>query len=108
MIATKPVDFRTNMKEYCERAYAGELVTITRPQRRNVVVISEAKYNELEQEAKAARNAAYFAKLDESRRQMKEGNTITFTMDELLAMEAEDWKPTEKILEFERRNGIKR
>lgn len=108
MIATKPMDFRTNMKDYCERAYHGEPVTITRPQCRNVVVISEALFNQLEQEAKAARNAAYLAKIDHSIENHKKGDTISFTMEELEAMESPDWKPTQKVLDFEKAHGIVR
>ena len=57
---------------------------------------------------KAKRNAEYLAMIDKSVEQMEQGETISFTMDELIAMESEDWKPTEKILEFEKKHGIQR
>lgn len=46
--------------------------------------------------------------LDESERQFQEGRTIAFTMEELREMESDDWKPKEKVLEFERKYEIKR
>ena len=36
------------------------------------------------------------------------GDTISFTMEELKAMESEDWAPTEKVVDFERKHGIQR
>ena len=68
-------------------------------------MINETEYNELQ---KAKRNAEYLAMLDKSEEQFQKGDTITFTLEELKEMEAEDWKPTEKILEFEKEHGIKR
>ena len=55
---------------------------------------------------KAKRNAEYLMKIDESVENHEKGDTISFTMEELRAMESEDWKPTEKILEFEKKHGI--
>ena len=57
---------------------------------------------------KAKRNAEYMAMLDESLTQLERGDTISFTLEELKAMEADDWKPTKKVLEFERKHGIRR
>ncbi len=105
MIATKPVDLRAKLKDYLDSAFSGEPVIVSRKNNRNVVIVSEREYNEL---MKAKRNAEYLAMLDESESQFKVGNTISFTMEELKAMEAEDWKPTQKILDFERKNNIKR
>lgn len=67
--------------------------------------ITEHEYNEL---MKAKRNAEYMAMLDESLTQLERGDTISFTLEELKAMESDDWKPTEKVLEFERKHGIRR
>ena len=60
-------------------------------------MLSEQDYEEM---AKAKRNAEYLAKLDESQEQLKNGQTISFTMEELKAMESENWKPTQKIIDF--------
>ena len=68
-------------------------------------MINEAEYNSLQ---KAKRNADYLAKINESVENHEKGDTISFTMEELRAMESEDWKPTEKVLEFEKRHGIQR
>ena len=38
----------------------------------------------------------------------KESIMQEFTLEELKAMESDDWKPTEKVLEFERKHGIRR
>lgn len=62
-----------------------------------LVIISKRDYLEME---KAKNNAEYLAKLEKSRAQFERGETISFTMDELEAMEAEDWKPTQKVLDF--------
>lgn len=61
------------------------------------MVISEKEYNDL---LKAKRNAEYLAKLDKSREELEQGKTISFSMDELKAMESDDWKPTKKIMDF--------
>lgn len=105
MIATKPITLRANLKDYLDNAFNGEPVIVSRKNNKNVVIISEHEYNEL---MKAKRNAEYLAKIDESLENYKNGDTITFTMEELIAMESDDWKPTEKVLEFERKHGIQR
>ena len=68
-------------------------------------MINETEYNALQ---KAKRNADYLVKLNESLENHKREDTISFTIEELKAMENADWKPTEKILEFEKKHGIKR
>lgn len=83
----------------------GETVVISRPRNQNIYMINETEYNELQ---KAKRNAEYLAMLDKSEEQLQKGDTITFTLEELREMEADDWKPTKKILEFEKKHGIKR
>lgn len=62
-----------------------------------LVVVSERDYREME---KAVNNAEYLEKLNKSREQFKRGETISFTMEELEAMEADDWVPTQKVLDF--------
>ncbi len=97
MITTKPLDFRSNLKKYMDSAFQGELVVIARPKNENVVMVSEKVYSDL---IKAKQNAEYLARLDRSREQMNESQTISFSMDELRAMESDDWKPTQKIKDF--------
>lgn len=105
MIATKPMDLRARLKDYLDNAFNGEPVIVSRKNNRNVVIVSEREYNEL---MKAKRNAEYMAKINESVENHKKNDTISFTIEELREMEAENWKPTEKILEFEKRHGIQR
>ena len=105
MIATKPIDLRANLKSYLDNAFNGEPVIVSRKNNQNVVILSEREYNDL---MKAKRNAEYLAMIDESVAQLERGETISFTLEELQAMEAEDWKPTEKILEFEKKHRIQR
>ena len=100
MIATKQMDVRANIKKYFDMAFDGEPVIVSRKGNKNVVIISEAEYNEL---AKAKRNAEYLAKLDKSFKQFEEGKTISFSMEELREMESDDWKPTQKVLDWMKR-----
>ena len=100
MIATKQMDVRANIKKYFDLAFDGEPVIVSRKENRNVVIISEAEYNEL---VKAKRNEDYLVKLDESFKQFEEGKTISFRMEELREMESEDWKPTSKVLDWMKR-----
>lgn len=100
MIATKQMDVRANIKKYFDMAFDGEPVIVSRKENKNVVIISEAEYNEL---ARAKRNAEYLAKLDESFKQFEDGKTISFSMEELREMESDDWKPTQKVLDWMKR-----
>ena len=104
MIATKPVDLRARLKDYLDNAFNGEPVIVSRKNNQNVVIVSEREYNDL---LKAKRNVEYLAMLDESRAQLERGETISFSMDELKEMEADDWKPTPKVLDWMRRTGYK-
>ncbi|MGN0464963.1 MAG: type II toxin-antitoxin system Phd/YefM family antitoxin [Lachnospiraceae bacterium] len=84
MIATKQMDIRANLKKYFDLAFNGETIIVSRKENKNVVVISETEYNNL---LKAKKNAEYLAKLNRAEEQIKNGQVITKTMDELLAME---------------------
>ena len=97
MIATKPLDLRSNLKKYMDFAFKGEPVVIARPKNENVVMVSERDYNEL---LKSRQNAEYRAHLDSSYEQMAKNQTITFSLDELRNMESDDWKPTQEIKDF--------
>lgn len=97
MIATRPLDFRNNLKEYMDFAFHGEPVVIARPKNQNVVMVSEKDYNEL---VKSRRNAEYTARIDRSYEQMAKNQTISFSLDELREMESNDWQPSQKIMDF--------
>ena len=78
---------RSRLKDFCDRVTDNaETVIVTRKAEKNVVIISEERYNELE---KAERNAAYLSKLERGLEQVHAGLGITKTMEELEAM-AED------------------
>lgn len=97
MLAVKSMDVREHFKEWCNKVVSGETLIVSRPKNENVVMVSEKEYNEM---AKAKRNAEYLEKLDESWKQLEQEKTITFSMEELEAMEREDWKPTQKVIDF--------
>lgn len=105
MLAAKSINIRDNFKEWCDKVIKGETILVIRPKNENICMISEKEYNELQ---KAKRNAEYLEMLDRSRAQFESGETISFTLDELKAMESDGWKPTEKILAFEKKQGIER
>jgi len=67
MIAAKQMDIRANIKKYFDLAFSGEPVIVSRKQNKNVVVISESEYNNLQ---KAKNNAEYLAHLDRSFEQL--------------------------------------
>ena len=83
MIATKQMDLRANIKKYFDLAFNGETIVVSRKENKNVVVISEQEYNELQ---RAKRNAEYLAKLDRSFAQLKQGEVVIKSMEELERM----------------------
>ena len=97
MIATKPLDLRSNLKKYMDFAFHGNPVVIARPKNENVVMLSEQEYNEL---AKAKQNAEYLQRIDHSYEQLVKNQTISFSLEELQEMESDSWKPTQKIKDF--------
>lgn len=84
MIAINFSTARGRLKDFCDRVTdMNETVIVTRKAEKNVVIISQERYNELE---KAARNAAYLSKLERGIEQIRAGFGITKTMDELETM----------------------
>ena len=79
----KQVDVRANIKKYFDMACDGRAVMIPRKANRNVVILSEEEYHELQ---KAKRNAEYLAKLDRADKQLRSGKVVEKTMEELEAM----------------------
>jgi antitoxin YefM len=84
MIAAKQMDIRANIKKYFDLAFSGEPIIVSRKENKNVVVISEKEYNELQ---KAKRNAEYLAMLDKSIAEAEAGGFVTKTIEELEAYE---------------------
>ena len=60
---------------------------MSRSKNENIVIISEKEYNEI---LKAKQNTEYLAKLDMSKKQLEQGKTISFTLEELKDMEDEN------------------
>lgn len=80
MIALKTVDMRNDFKKVSDLVNSGEKVLIARPHNRNIVILSEKEYNDLE---KARRNAEYLDKIDRSMQQLADGRVVVKTMEEL-------------------------
>ncbi len=83
LTATGATDLKTNFKYYIERAVNGDSIIITRPKRKNAVLISEDEYNELQ---RIKQNAEYMYKMNMSIQQAKEGKVVVKTMEELEAL----------------------
>ena len=47
MLAVKSMDVRDNFKSLCDKVFHGETLIISRPKNENIVMLSEAKYNEM-------------------------------------------------------------
>ena len=84
MIAIKTADLTQNFKQIADMIVNGEQVLISRPKNENLVVITQKEYNALD---KMRRNAEYLAKLDKSIAQAERGELVTYTMEEMRAME---------------------
>ena len=84
MLVVKSMDVRDNFKSLCDKVFGGETLIISRPKNENIVMISEAEYNEI---MKAKRNADYLAMLDKSMAEAEAGGFITKTVSELEAYE---------------------
>ena len=80
MTATVATDLKANLKFYIDKALNGDSVIITRPKRKNVVLISEEEYNELQ---RIKHNAEYMYKMNTSIQQAKEGKVVIKSMEEL-------------------------
>jgi antitoxin YefM len=83
MIAIRGSQLRDDFKNICDKVVGGETVIVSRPNNKNVVVVSENEFNAMR---KAARNADYLNKLDRSVQQYIDGKTVTKTMKELEEM----------------------
>ena len=84
MIAVNYSTARKSFKDYCDKVVdQDETVIVTRKNDKNVILISEERYSELE---KAERNALYLRKLDRGLAQVHAGYGIVKSMAELEAM----------------------
>ena len=80
MLAVKSMDVRENFKSLCDKVFRGETLIVSRPKNENIVMMSEAEYNDMK---KAQRNADYLAMLDKSMSEAESGGVIVKTIGEL-------------------------
>lgn len=80
MLAVKSSDVRDNFKKLCDKVFQGETLIISRPKNENIVMVSEAEYNEM---MKAKQNEKYLAMLDKSMAEAESGGFVTKTIAEL-------------------------
>lgn len=74
MIATSYSTVRQKFKEYCDKATNDfETIIITREREDNVVMLSEAEYNNLLENLYVRSNPEYYNELLESIEQLKKG-----------------------------------
>lgn len=86
MRAIRINDLVRNCKEICDDVVNGEAIIVSRPHKKNVVVIAESEYNDM---LKARQNAEFLAKLDRADKDISEGRAIIKTLDELKSMESQ-------------------
>lgn len=79
----KQVDVRANMKKYFDMACAGRAVMVPRKENRNIIILSEWEFHELE---RARQIAEYIAALDLSSEQYREEQGAVRAMQQLKAM----------------------
>ena len=85
MIAINFSTARGRLKDFCDRVTdRGETVIVTRKAEKNVVIISEEWYGEME---KTERNSVYLRKLDRGLTQVRAGHGVVKSMTKLEAME---------------------
>ncbi len=80
MTATITTELKANLKFYIDKAVNGDSVIITRPKKKNAVLIGEDEYNEL---LRIKQNADYLYKMNTSIQQAKEGRVVVKSMEEL-------------------------
>ncbi len=80
MTATITTELKANLKFYIDKAVNGDSVIITRPKKKNAVLIGEDEYNEL---LRIKQNADYLYKINTSIQQAKEGKVVVKSMEEL-------------------------
>jgi len=88
MLAINYSTYRSNLKEYCDRATDdSETIIVTRKGEKNVVIMSLDEYNNIMENLKILKNPNYFVELFQSLQQLTQGNVVIKTMDELEALE---------------------
>ncbi len=83
MLALKSMDVRDNFKDICQKVVNGETVLVSRPKNQNIYMVSEKEYNNL---VKEKNNREYIAMLENSIKQLSQGQVVVKTMKELEEM----------------------
>lgn len=84
MTVAKQMDIRDNIKMYFDLAFSGETVFVPRKENKNVYVISQKEYEELQ---RAKRNVEYLKMLDRSFEQDRAGEVVKVDLSELRKLE---------------------
>lgn len=88
MIATNYTEVRENFKKYCDAAtHDHESIFVTRKNNENVVIISEANYNNMLENMYIRSNDGYYQKLLNSIEELKNNKVKTVDFKTLRAME---------------------
>ncbi len=78
MIAVNYTNLREHLKEYCDKATKDfETIIITRKNNENVVMLSEAEYNNMLENLYVRSNKSNYARLLKSIDQLEKGQTMT-------------------------------
>ena len=80
MLFVKSKDVRDNFNNLCDKVFNSETLIISRPNNKNIVMLSEYEYNEL---IKIKRKSDYLAMIDKSMAEAESGGFITKTIAEL-------------------------
>ena len=84
MTVAKQMDIRANIKKFFDIAFNGDAVFVPRKDNKNVYIISQSEYEDLQ---RAKRNAEYLEMLDRSIKQVESGDVVVKSLEELRAME---------------------
>jgi antitoxin YefM len=84
MRAIKAMDLRDKFKDYCELAANGEIFIVNRPDKRNIVVMSEDEFNLMLDDIQEKK---FWERIERARTNIKAGKYIEKTIEELEAYE---------------------
>ena len=70
MLALKSARVRNNFKDICNKVTKGDVITVMRPGDNNVVILSEKRYEALEQ---LERNAQYLSMVNRNLDKIEQG-----------------------------------
>ena len=83
MIAIKTADLRQDFKSIANRIIQGEKVLISRPKNENIVMITEAEYNELDKLRENKSRLELMDSIKALRKSALESGAEEMTMDEI-------------------------